>query len=94
MKISCLELNRGTGAVISKARKCPVILEKHGEPWVVMISYGEYEVLKSSHEFFSNIESKSLSEFLDESKDLFVKNFTQLKKSIHHAKLKDRKDAA
>lgn len=48
MHISATELNKRPGAYLNKAIKEPVIIEKSGQPAVVMVSYEKYLELEDS----------------------------------------------
>ncbi|MBM3610863.1 MAG: type II toxin-antitoxin system prevent-host-death family antitoxin [Alphaproteobacteria bacterium] len=48
MHISATELNKRPGAMLDNAMREPVIIEKSGNPSVVMVSYQRYKELEDA----------------------------------------------
>lgn len=76
--MTCLELNRSSGLALKKANKGPVILESHGKPRAVILSYKQYERLTKNPDTDKGL---SLS-FLNEIDDLLTKKFSSIKEAI------------
>ena len=91
--ITCKELNYNSGAAIEKARRSTILVEKYGKPWVVMLSYEQYETLKNSHEFLSMLVSKDTGKLFDEARDIIIKTIANLKSLVRQKKLEKKKVA-
>jgi prevent-host-death family protein len=49
MNITATELNKRPGTYLDEAIKEPVVVEKSGRPFVVMISYQQYQKLEDAY---------------------------------------------
>lgn len=49
MKVTATELNKRPGTYLNQAMKEPVVIEKSGQPSVVMVSYEHYLKLEDAY---------------------------------------------